>query len=55
MTIYFTSVCDKGSFGDNCRDKDQCSIINGKCLTGCAAGYKGDLCKTGKCEDRSTH
>lgn len=29
-----------------CRDIDQCHHINGTCLTGCAAGYQGDLCKT---------
>lgn len=55
MTICFTPACDKGSFGDNCsetcghcRDKDKCSNINGKCLTGCDAGHQGDLCKTCK-------
>lgn len=28
-----------------CRDIDQCHHINGACLTGCEAGYHGDLCK----------
>lgn len=30
----------------NCRDVNQCNHINGTCLTGCSAGYMGDLCKT---------
>ena len=32
----------------NCRDIDQCFHRNGTCLTGCADGYQGDLCKTRK-------
>lgn len=47
--------CDKGSFGigckescGNCLDVNQCSITKGTCLTGCAAGYKGDSCKSRK-------
>lgn len=28
-----------------CRDIDKCHHINGACLTGCEAGYHGDLCK----------
>lgn len=32
----------------HCRDVSQCSNVNGTCLTGCDAGFKGDLCKTGK-------
>ncbi|XP_065943696.1 uncharacterized protein [Magallana gigas] len=49
-------ACDKGSYGSqckeicgHCRDTDQCSNINGTCLTGCDAGYQGDLCKICKC------
>uniref|UniRef100_K1QME5 Multiple epidermal growth factor-like domains 10 n=1 Tax=Magallana gigas TaxID=29159 RepID=K1QME5_MAGGI len=45
--------CDKGSYGlecngtcGYCRDINQCSNVNGTCLTGCEAGYEGDLCKT---------
>lgn len=45
--------CDKGSYGTacnetcgHCRTVSQCSNVNGKCLTGCEAGLKGDLCKT---------
>lgn len=47
--------CDKGSFGigckescGHCQDENQCSITKGTCLTGCAAGYKGDSCKSRK-------
>lgn len=53
---FFFLVCDRGSYGDDCsercghcRDVNKCSNINGKCLTGCGAGYQGDLCKTCKC------
>lgn len=45
--------CDRGFFGigcnekcGHCRDEYQCSNESGVCLTGCGAGYKGDLCKT---------
>uniref|UniRef100_A0A8W8P3B7 Scavenger receptor class F member 2 n=1 Tax=Magallana gigas TaxID=29159 RepID=A0A8W8P3B7_MAGGI len=48
-------ACDKGSYGSqckeicgHCRDTDQCSNINGTCLTGCDAGYQGNLCRTGE-------
>lgn len=47
--------CDRGSYGiecnetcGHCRDVKQCSNANGSCLTGCDAGFKGDLCKTGE-------
>lgn len=50
---FYLTACKKGSFGEscsercgNCRDEDQCSIVNGRCLTGCTAGYQADLCKT---------
>ncbi|XP_065922936.1 scavenger receptor class F member 2-like [Magallana gigas] len=46
--------CDKGSHGigcnetcGQCRDVNQCSNINGTCLTGCEVGFKGNVCKTG--------
>uniref|UniRef100_K1Q9J7 Tyrosine-protein kinase receptor Tie-1 n=1 Tax=Magallana gigas TaxID=29159 RepID=K1Q9J7_MAGGI len=52
-------VCEGGTYGagcketcGTCRDVNQCSINNGTCLTGCDAGSKGDLCKTGKCVDK---
>lgn len=45
--------CDKGGYGPacnetcgHCRDVHQCSNIDGTCLTGCSAGYRGYLCKT---------
>lgn len=52
--IFFLSpACDQGSYGDNCsdicghcRDINKCSNSNGKCLTGCDAGFQGELCKT---------
>uniref|UniRef100_K1PUW9 Scavenger receptor class F member 2 n=1 Tax=Magallana gigas TaxID=29159 RepID=K1PUW9_MAGGI len=46
-------ACDQGSFGGDCsetcghcRDIDQCSVINGTCLTGCVAGYQRGVCKS---------
>lgn len=48
-------ACVEGFFGANCRetcghcrDVDQCSVINGTCLSGCVAGLNGDLCKYSK-------
>lgn len=45
-------ACGKGSYGvdchetcGHCRDVNKCSSINGTCLTGCDAGYEGDMCK----------
>lgn len=32
-------------------DINQCSNVNGTCLTGCYAGYQGHLCKSSKCYD----
>lgn len=55
--IYFIIVleCDTGTYGircekqcGHCRDPNRCSNVNGSCLTGCEAGYKGNLCKTRK-------
>lgn len=47
----FISECPAGSYGDacnetcgNCRDGNTCDRVNGTCLTGCDAGYEGDLC-----------
>lgn len=56
LILYIIIVeCDKGLYGigcsetcGHCRDVNQCFHINGTCLTGCDAGYKGDLCKTGR-------
>lgn len=47
--------CGLGSFGadcnetcGHCRDLNQCSNVDGRCLTGCEAGYEGELCKKSK-------
>lgn len=47
--------CERGFYGiecsetcGHCGDVSQCSNVNGTCLSGCDAGFKGDLCKTGK-------
>lgn len=44
--------CESGFYGfecngtcGHCLDINQCSIINGTCLTGCDPGYEGSLCK----------
>lgn len=46
-------VCPLGLYGvacnnkcGNCRDVSQCHHITGACVSGCDAGYTGDLCKT---------
>lgn len=48
-TLYID--CGRGWYGINCnetcghcRDLDQCSKTNGTCLTGCDAGFQGELC-----------
>ncbi|XP_052694142.1 uncharacterized protein LOC128172387 [Crassostrea angulata] len=44
-------ACKRGSFGidcnetcGHCRDINECSNVDGTCLTGCADGYEGNLC-----------
>lgn len=51
----FILGCPTGFYGvdcsetcGNCRDIGQCDRNNGSCLTGCDAGYKGDLCRACK-------
>lgn len=51
----FISACDKGYYGTACNETcgqcdelEQCSNINGSCLTGCNAGYLGETCETRK-------
>lgn len=51
----FSKACGDGFYGNQCnnkcgycRDIDQCSPVNGTCLTGCDAGYQGDRCETRK-------
>lgn len=39
----------------HCRDGNQCSKINGSCLTGCDAGFKGDLCETSESTTTNVH
>lgn len=48
----FFIACDKGSYGiecketcGQCRETDQCSVTDGSFLTGCDAGYHGELCR----------
>lgn len=53
LFFLFFLVCPVGFYGvacnnkcGNCRDVSQCHHITGACVSGCDAGYKGDLCKT---------
>ena len=51
-------ACSDGFYGDkcervcgNCICDTVCNKINGFCETGCAAGYKRQLCTEGKCSN----
>ena len=51
--LLLISTYKKGFYGVDCNEKcghcrevNQCHHINGTCLTGCAAGFMGNLCKT---------
>lgn len=53
MCFSYSKACDKGFYGADCsetcgrcRNESQCFHTNGTCLTGCDAGYEGDVCKT---------
>lgn len=57
--MFVTVACEGETYGAGCKetcghchDVNQCSKINGTCLTGCDAGFEGDLCKTSKCVDK---
>lgn len=50
--------CDKGMYGNGCNgtcghclEVNQCSNVNGTCLSGCSAGYQGELCNEGGLTD----
>lgn len=54
----FILACDRGYFGTacnktcgHCAELEQCSSINGSCLTGCDAGFLGETCDTRKYMD----
>lgn len=51
LAFLSVSVCPIGFYGvacndicENCRNVSQCHHITGTCVSGCVAGYKGDLC-----------
>lgn len=55
----FPIVCGLGYYGaecqqecGNCRDLSQCFHTNGSCLTGCEAGYDGEMCIARKCKNK---
>ena len=51
--------CERGRYGrhcaercsDNCNGNDHrvCDSKDGKCLGGCKAGWRGEMCNQGKC------
>ena len=48
---FIFTECPKGYYGDDCKkecgyctDLTQCNHVNGTCLDGCEAGYKGEHC-----------
>lgn len=53
LVAIFFLVCGFGTYGKQCsgqcgkcQDPAKCHHADGTCLTGCIAGYRGDLCKT---------
>lgn len=47
-------MCPNGYFGrkcletcGKCLDDRKCDNVDGTCIDGCNAGFKGDLCKRG--------
>lgn len=53
LYVMFVLECDKGAYGLKCNETcghyhnvNQCSNIDGTCITGCAAGFEGNLCRT---------
>lgn len=53
LLIFCTlSECDGGTYGfmcsevcGECKSKQTCHTVNGKCQSGCKPGFYGDLCK----------
>ena len=50
----YVVACESGKYGKdcnytcgNCKSNSACDHVTGEC-TGCAAGYHGSLCMTGK-------
>lgn len=52
FTIEYYKACNKGTYGMDCSEQcghcseNVCEHISGICLSGCMAGYQGNLCKT---------
>ena len=53
--MYFIA-CPDGSYGVHCQNScghclngnAHCNKVNGRCSGGCSAGWKGDMCDTGR-------
>lgn len=51
FTIEYYKACNNGSYGMDCSgqcghcSENVCDHISGICLSGCMAGYQGNLCK----------
>lgn len=54
LSFLMKPECDNGTFGQDCKQacgnclgEEQCDHVNGTCLNGCDAGYKGLECAEG--------
>lgn len=59
ITINCITVCQNNTFGGGCSESCghcvsglQCHHVTGSCYLGCAPGYYGSQCKTGKVDDK---
>lgn len=59
ITINCITVCQNNTFGGGCSENCghclsglQCHHVTGSCYLGCAPGYYGSQCKTGKVDEK---
>ena len=56
QALFLSSECFEGSYGQDCLNNcsttcgvlGTCDKVTGFCFGGCQAGWKGDMCETGK-------
>ena len=56
QALFLSSECFEGSYGQGCLNNcsttcgvlGTCDKVTGFCFGGCQAGWKGDICETGK-------